>query len=135
MSETTTPDITVPTLRKGKAFVGSEAFGCCNTGTRPMILHSIATGLWLVGPELAVGEVRNAVCFGENRGKRKLVRMAHTVHIYKTRGPAVKRFQANVNEQRAMNERLRAGYDEAAADARSDNPETAIAGALALSDY
>ena len=127
--------ITVPTLRKGKAFVGPEAFGCCNTGTRPMSLHSRATGLWLVGPELAVDEARSAVCFGAERAKRTLVRMGKTVHIYKTRGPAVKRFQDNVDEQRAMNERLKASYDAAADDARSADPEAAIAGALALSDY
>ena len=127
--------ITVPTLRKGKAFMGPEAFGCCNTGTRPMILHSVATGLWLVGPELAVGEARSAVCFGGNQGKRTLVRMGKTVHIYRTRGPAVRRFQDNVDEQRAMNLRLKADYDAVAADARSADPETAIAGAIALSDY
>lgn len=127
--------ITVPTLRKGKAFMGPEAFGCCNTGTRPMILHSVSTGLWLVGPELAVDEVRSAVCFGGNQGKRTLVRMGRTVHIYKTRGPAVRRFQDNVDEQRAMNLRLKAGYDAATSDARSADPETAIAGAVALADY
>ena len=77
--------ITVPTLRKGKAFVGPEAFGCCNTGTRPMILHSRATRLWLVGPELAVVEARCAVCFGAARDKRTLGRMGKTVHVYKTR--------------------------------------------------
>ena len=126
--------ITVPRLPKGKAFVGSEAFGCCNTGTRPMILHSVATGLWLVGPELAVGEVRNAVCVWPRPKVRKMVRMGRTVHIYRTRGPAVRRFQDNVEEQRAMNLRLKAGYD-AASDARSADPETAIAGAVALSDY
>lgn len=130
----TTDKLAVPTLRRGKAFVGPEAFGCCNTGTRPIILHSKATGLWLVGPELAVDEARSAVCFGAERGKRTLVRMGKTVHIYKTRGPAVKRFQDNVDEQRAMNERLKASYDAAADDARSADPETAIAGALALSD-
>lgn len=127
--------ITVPTLRKGKAFVGPEAFGCCNTGTRPMILHSLSTGLWLVGPELSCTAAATSMCFGENHGKRKLVRMGHTVRIYKTRGPAVRRFQDNVDEQRAMNLRLKAGYDEAASDARSDDPETALAGAVALSDY
>lgn len=127
--------ITVPTLRKGKAFMGPEAFGCCNTGTRPIILHSRSTGLWLVGPENAVDEVRTAVCFGGNQGKRTLVRMGKTVHIYKTRGPAVRRFQDNVDEQWAMNLRLKAGYDDAAADARSADPETAIAGAIALSDH
>lgn len=131
----TTDKLAVPTLRRGKAFVGPEAFGCCNTGTRPMILRSGATGLWLVGPQLAVYEARDSVCFGGNKGKRTLVRMGRTVHIYKTRGPAVRRFQDNVDEQRAMNLRLKAGYDSAADDARSADPETAVKGAIALLDY
>jgi hypothetical protein len=57
----------LPRIPKGKGYLGPEYFGCCGTGRRPAIFHSI-NGKWVVGPELSAREaIKRALHYGNKR--------------------------------------------------------------------
>jgi len=130
----------VPRLSKGKGIKGPEPYGCFNTGTAPVILHS-RSGLWLVGPENEVDGARERLCFRENQNRRILKGHRNPsdrrrwVYVYRTRGPAVRRFQELCEERGRMNAEMRSEHARAARDAASSDPETSIRGALTLGDF
>ena len=124
----------IPRLRKGQGIKGPEPVGCFNTGTAPVLFHTIL-GRWLVGPELAVDGARRAILFDRYKHKRTLQFDGRTVHIFSTRAPAVARFQAilavRTAERAADVARIRAAH----ADIISGDPERVARGAVALADY
>ena len=128
----------VPRLSRGKGFRGPEPFGCFNTGTAPVIMHS-RTGKWLVGPEIELDDARNFILFEPNKNKR-IYKGRNTsdkwwVYIYKSRKPAVSKFQELCDKQDKMNNEMRAEYLQAKKDSQSNNPEIRAKGIMALADY
>ena len=126
-------EMKVPPLRKGRRLIGPEALGCCNTGTRPILLHR-AEGFY-VGAENDVGELIHLRAVDEMAGRK--VRVSHSfgrrkARFFKTRRPAVGMFRRLVSDRLEMNDRLRAEYEQARQQSASSNRETAIAGALKL---
>jgi hypothetical protein len=132
---TTVPRLTtpVPRLTKGRGVKGPEPFGCFNTGHAPVILRSGASGKYIVGPELAVDAARDAHLF--HARKRKFGKGRDAAWVYKTRKPAVAKFEELRAAMMDANDRMRAEYRQAKADAASPDPETAIRGATATADF
>jgi len=98
--------ITVPRLPKGRGFRGPEWYGCCGTGAAPCIRRSTFTGKYVVGTEMSTD-----IALSDRRilsNKRKFEVMGcRTVFVYKTRKPAVAKFQALCEEQLRVNEEMR----------------------------
>ena len=129
-------EMKVPPLRKGRRLIGPEALGCCNTGTRPIIVRR-AEGFY-VGAENDVGELIHLRALDEMAGRK--VRASHRsgerkARFFKTRPPAVVMFRQLVSDRLEMNDRLRAEYEQARQESVSPDPEMAIAGAVRLGDF
>jgi hypothetical protein len=78
----------LPRINKGKGYLGPEYFGCCGTGRRPAIFHSI-NGKWVVGTELSAREaIRKALHYGNKR----LLDCNGPVTVLKTKKAAVAAF-------------------------------------------
>lgn len=90
----------IPNIPKGKGYLGPEWFGCCNTGRRPSIFHSV-NGKWIVGPELAAREALERHLHYET--KRRPDVDGTQILIVKTRGSAVNGFNALCQEVEAWN--------------------------------
>jgi len=94
----------VPRLARGKGYKGPEAFGCFNTGLAPAIFHS-RSGKYIVGPELRCRDtMREGLLLGT---KRVAGKGGNRVYIYKTRQPAVAKFQELCGAQMQYNAKLR----------------------------
>ena len=129
-------EMKVPPLRTGRRLIGPEALGCCNTGTRPILLHR-AEGFY-VGVENDVVELIHLRAVDEMAGRK--VRVSYRLgerkaRFFKTRPPAVAMFRQLISDRLEMNDRLRVEYEQARQQSTSSNPETAIAGALKLGDF
>ena len=129
-------EMKVPPLRKGRRLIGPEALGCCNTGTRPILLHR-AEGFY-VGAENDVSELIHLRAVDELAGRK--VRVFHKsgrrkARFFKTRRPVVAMFRQLVSDRLEMNDRLRAEYEQARQESVSPDPEMAIAGAVRLGDF
>ena len=129
-------EMKVPPLRMDRRLIGPEALGCCNTGTRPILLHR-AEGFY-VGAENDVNELTHLRAVDEMAGRK--VRVSHKssrrkARLFKTRPPAVVMFRQLISDRLEMNDRLRAEYEQARQESTSSNPETAIAGAVKLGDF
>ena|GEM_PF-3404761 len=129
-------EMKVPPLREGRRLIGPEALGCCNTGTRPILLRR-AEGFY-VGAENDVVDLIHLRVLAELAGKK--VRVSYRsgerkARFFKTGPPAVAMFRQLISDRLEMNERLRAQYEQARQESTSSNPEKAIAGALKLGDF
>ncbi len=129
-------EMKVPPLRTGRRLIGPEALGCCNTGTRPILLRR-AEGFY-VGAENDVVDLIHLRAVDEMAGKKVRVSCRsgeRKARFFKTRPPAVAMFRRLVNDRLEMNDRLRAEYEQARQESTSSTPETAIAGVLKLGDF
>lgn len=127
-------------LTPGTGYLGPEFSGCSNTGQRPMIRRPKAHNVpfyYLVGPEMECSTVTqtregskwyfsNSRSVGE--GKQR-------VWKFKTRAPAIAKFQELCDAVWAFNDRVSAERAEAERRARSSDPAERVAGALALMDH
>lgn len=86
-----------------KGLLGPEWFGCCNTGRRPALFHSI-NGKWVIGPELSCREVL------ERRLHYSTKRKHDCVTVLKTRSVAIKVFKGLCKEVETWNEEQKANY-------------------------
>jgi len=113
-------DITVPALRKGKGLLGPEYAGCCNSGTRPLIMRSkVLDGDFWVGPELYVSDARHVAIreFYRLNGKRRRVYRIgkrRRVYRFKSRAPAVAKFRELCAEVLRFNDGIRREREQAA---------------------
>ncbi len=126
-------EMKVPPLRTGRRLIGPEALGCCNTGTRPILLRR-AEGFY-AGAENDVSDLIHLRAVDEMAGRK--VRVSHRfgkrkARLFKTRPPAVATFRRLISDRLEMNDRLRAEYEQARQQSASSNRETAVAGALKL---
>ena len=127
--------IVIPRLTLGRGLKGPEPFGCYNTGVAPVILRSRASGRYLVGPEIAVDEVRGAHLLVRNARRRRFGKGRETVWVFRTRAPAAARFRELVSAAEARNAEMRSECDGARRDAASRDPETALIGTLRLAEF
>lgn len=95
-------DMILPRLKgSGYAYLGAEWFGCCGTGARAKILYCKYSDRYLVGRELAFDiEVRLKVIGFKGRILRY---GGETLYVFKTRGPAVAKFNELDREVRKFN--------------------------------
>ncbi len=118
----------IPRIPKGKGFLGPEWFGCCGTGRRPAMFHSV-NGKWVIGPELACREVlEQHLHYGKTR---RLVVSGTEVYVLKTRNSARYVFDRLCNEVETWNEVQKATYERERAKARKGD----LAAALNMGDF
>jgi hypothetical protein len=97
----------VPRIPAGKGYLGPEWFGCCNTGRRPAIFHSI-NGKWVVGPEISAREtLEQHLHYGP---KRRIQVSGASVLVCKTRTSAIHGFTKLCAEVETWNEVQKATY-------------------------
>ena len=120
--------MTIPRLAKGRGYKGPEFYGCMNTGMAPAIFHS-RTGKYLVGPEIPCRDAMRAGVTLTNARKHGEGR--RQVRLYKTRGPAAKRFAVLCNTAEIENEAMRQDHRKTAALAAKGD----IGAALHLGDF
>ncbi len=118
----------IPRIPKGKGYLGPEYFGCCNTGRRPALFHSV-NGKWIVGPELACREAleQNLHC----GTKRRHQVSGSKVYVCKTRQSAVYDFGLLCKEVETWNKTQKASYERECAKARKGD----LSAALSMGDY
>lgn len=123
----------VPRLAMGKGWKGPEFYGCFNTGLAPAIFHS-RTGKYAVGPEIPC---RDAMANGGLLSDRRIHDMGgkgdarRRVYVFKSRGPAVRKFAELAAAAALANENIAAEHRADAAAARKGD----MAAALRLGDY
>ena len=116
----------VPRLKDNQMMKGPDHFGCFNSGLQPTIRKAMRRTVqaaekevrYIVGPDLWGSEVGvkfrkfqiEAPFYGTPR--KRIYRNEHgrEVFVYKTRGPAVKKFVALCNEVMESNEADRIEY-------------------------
>lgn len=134
-----TKTIKVPRLKPGQGVKGPEPMGCFNTGAAPVIYRSKLTDGYIVGPQMAVEDARRVMltmAIRQTLGNRRVLDVERRrVWLFKTRGPAVKRFSEMCAEQAEWNRQERERHMEARRKANSDDPRERMEGALALSDF
>lgn len=119
----------VPRLPKGRGFRGPDFYGCFNTGSAPCIRRSRFTGKYVVGAEMNTDMALSDSRILSNR--RKFEVAGRTVWVFKTRAPAVRKFNELCKARIAENERVRAEHKRDLQAARKSD----LAAALRLGDY
>lgn len=105
-----TKEIKVPRLPKGRGYRGPDFYGCFNTGTAPCIRRSRRTGKYIVGAESNTEMALNDARLLTNMRSWEIG--GRTVYVYKTRAPAVRRFEAMCEERIRENEEMRKKHEE-----------------------
>lgn len=112
----------LPRLNRGTGVRGPEPYGCFNSGFAPVIRRSKLTGRYIVGfqldTEFAIKDIRSL-------GKRTFKVNGRPVWSFKTRKPAVAKFQELVNTRNAQNRAIAAEFHLALTAAKTGDLEAA----------
>jgi len=138
-------------LGLGKVIKAPEFFGCMNTGRRPCLGRpkifqeysaiNLKGFRFAVGPELYLMEAVKRYLFGKathatkDEPKVKGKTPCYTVKFYKTYKAALREFRKQWDAQTVINERMAAEANQAAQQARSNDPNEMMEGILKLADY
>lgn len=138
-------------LGVGKIFLGPDVLGCYNSGMQPALCKSKKLKdyanlnpkgyKFIVGPRVDLHRATMAMLMGHVKGNtfqesptEKVPNPAKT-KFFKTYSSAKKFHQELVSEIEEINDRIRQERDDAKARAKSNDPETAIGGAMDLADF
>jgi len=134
----------MPQLRRnGQTIKGPEPVGCMNSGFRPMIVRrwtiSGKPDAYYVGYETEIDDLHEDRLRAARAGRKMPISRKRGdkfgARLYKSASAARAKFLELVSDRLYENEATREEYRRAREQARSKNPETAIAGALRLADF